>query len=47
MSELRAAPRRSADPVGDDVLVDLHRQLVLARTIEEKMLNLLRRGQLS
>jgi 2-oxoisovalerate dehydrogenase E1 component len=47
MSELRAVPRHLADTAGDDVLGDLYRRLVLPRAIEEKMLALLRRGQLS
>jgi 2-oxoisovalerate dehydrogenase E1 component len=49
VSELRspASPARRADGVSDAELHALYRDLLLPRVIEEKMLTLLRRGQLS
>ncbi|MFP3900662.1 MAG: thiamine pyrophosphate-dependent enzyme [Acidimicrobiia bacterium] len=46
MSELRSDASRVAPAVDDGELTDLHRRLLVPRLIEEKMIRLLRRGQL-
>ncbi|HEX6238586.1 MAG TPA: thiamine pyrophosphate-dependent enzyme [Acidimicrobiales bacterium] len=45
MSELRSVSPRMAEAIDDGELIDLHRQLLVPRLIEEKMVRLLRRGQ--
>jgi 2-oxoisovalerate dehydrogenase E1 component len=49
VSELRVPPAaaRRADDLSDDDLLALYRRLLLPRVVEDKMLALLRRGQLS